>query len=171
MRTTIVSAALVSIAAIGAAYAQAPLSDQEALSRLVGVWNLVDWDETLADGSKRKHPVTAGRIIYTDLGDMCAVVMDPNRPHWASASPTPDEAVAGMNSRVFYAYCARAEMHAAEGYALHHTTIDKVPNAVDAVRKRWFRFLGPDRIHLRIDEAELRTPVVRSELIWERVVE
>jgi hypothetical protein len=172
MRTVLFCAAMVSLAATNTGQGQESLSDQEALSRLVGVWTLVDWDETLADGTVRKHPVTEGRIIYTDIGEMCAVVMDPNRPHWESGgAPTPEEALAGTDSRVFYAYCARAEMHADEGYALHHTIIDKIPNNVGAVRKRWFRFLGPDRIQLRIDEAELRDPVVRSELIWERVVD
>jgi hypothetical protein len=160
------------VAVAGTAAAQGALSDEEALSRLTGVWSLVDWDETLADGTVRKHGVTEGRIIYTPLGEMCAVVMDPNRPDWSSVgAPTAEEVRDGTDSRVFYAYCARAEMHAAEGYALHRTIIDKIPNNVSAVRKRWFEFLGPDRLRLRIDEAELRAPVVRSELIWERVTE
>lgn len=171
MKTTLLGAALVVLAATRAPHAQERLSDDEALARLVGVWTLVDWDETLEDGSMRKHPVTDGRIIYTDIGEMCAVVMDPNRSEWQSAVPTPEEALAGMNSGVFYAYCASAEVHAAEGYALHHVFIDKIPNNVGVVRKRWFEFLGPDRIQLRIDPAELRAPVVKSELIWERAVD
>lgn len=171
MRTTLLVGALAVLAAVSAGHAQERLSDDEALERLVGAWTLVDWDETLEDGSMRKHPVTEGRIIYTDLGEMCAVVMDPDRPKWASPSPTSEEALAGMNSGVFYAYCAEAEMHAAEGYALHHVFIDKIPNNVGVVRKRWFDFLGPDRIQLQIDPAELRSPVVKSKLIWERVVD
>jgi len=75
-----------------------------------------------------------------------------------------------MNSGVFYAYCAQAEMHAAEGYVLHHALIDKVPNAVGGVKKRWFEFLGPDRVLLRIDRAELPESIVDSALVWERVV-
>lgn len=171
MRIGLAGLVLGCAAAIAGAQAQQSLTDEDALSRLAGVWSLVDWEETLVDGSKRKHPVTAGRIIYTQLGEMCAVVMDPNRPLWESTLPTAEEALAGMNSGVFYAYCAKAEMHAADGYALHRTIIDKIPNNVGAVRKRWFEFLTPDRIVLRIDEAELRDPVVRSELIWERVTE
>ena len=158
-------------AALPAAQGQEQLSDEEALNRFVGVWTLVHWEETLADGTKRVHPVSAGHIIYSDIGRMCAVVMDPNRPKWQSATPTPEEALAGMNSRAFYAYCATAEMHAAEGYVLHHTVIDKVPNAVGAVRKRWFNFEGPDRVVLRIDPAELADPIVESVLLWERVVD
>jgi hypothetical protein len=60
-------------------------------------------------------------------------------------------------------------MHAAEGYVLHHALIDKVPNAVGGVKKRWFECLGPDRVVLKIDPAELRQPVVESALVWERV--
>jgi hypothetical protein len=56
-------------------------------------------------------------------------------------------------------------------WSLHRTIIDSIPNDVSAVRKRCFEILGPDRLLLRIDEAELRAPVVRSELIWERVTE
>jgi hypothetical protein len=157
--------------AASATSAQGKLTNEEALRRFVGVWTLVRWEETLADGTKREHPVSAGHIIYSDIGRMCAVVMDPNRPKWRSTAPTPEEALAGMNSRAFYAYCATAEMHADEGYVLHHTIIDKVPNSVGAIRKRWFAFQGPNRVLLRIDRAELPPDVVESALVWERVVE
>lgn len=166
------SASLVMLAALtGSAHAQSRLTDEEALQRFVGVWTLVHWEETLADGTKREHPVTAGQIIYSDIGRMCAVVMDPQREKWKSAAPTPEEALAGMNSRAFYAYCATAEMHAAEGYVLHHTFVDKVPNSVGAARKRWFEFQGADRVVLRIDRAELPADIVESRLLWERVVD
>jgi hypothetical protein len=97
--------------------------------------------------------------------------MDPQRAKWQSATPTAEEALAGMNSRAFYAYCATAEMHAAEGFVLHHTVIDKVPNSVGAVRKRWFTFQGPNRVVLRIDPEELPDTIVESALLWERVVD
>ena len=155
--------------AVAPVNAQQRLTNEEALRQFVGVWKLVHWEETLADGTKREHPVTEGRIIYTDIGEMCAVVMDPKRAHWRSATPTAEEALAGMNSRAFYAYCAKAEMHAAEGYALHHVFIDKTPNTVGTPRKRWFEFLSSDRVLLRIDRAELQAPIVESALIWERV--
>jgi len=168
--STVLAGALATVLG-GMANAQSELTNEEALRRFVGVWSLVSWQETLADGTKRRHPVTAGQIIYTGIGRMCAVVMDPNRATWQSMTPTAEEALAGMNSGVFYAYCARAEMHAPEGYVLHHALIDKVPNAVGGVKKRWFEFLGADRVLLKIDSAELRAPVVESALVWERVVE
>jgi len=163
-------AALLTAACTGSV-AQEQLSDQEALQRFVGAWRLVDWQETLADGTQRAHPVTAGYIIYSDIGHMCAVVMDPNRALWQSLTPTAEEALAGLNGRAFYAYCATAEMHAIEGYVLHKSVIDKVPNSVGAVRKRWFRFDGPDRVTLLIDSEELPESTVESALIWERIVE
>jgi hypothetical protein len=46
MRTVFFCAAMVSLAATNTVQGQESLSDQEALSRLVGVWTLVDWDET-----------------------------------------------------------------------------------------------------------------------------
>lgn len=172
VRTCCVAALLAGAMWTGAGAQQSDeLTDAEAVRRFVGVWTLVHWEETLADGTTREHQVTAGRIIYSDIGEMCAVVMDPNRARWASATPTAEEALAGMNSRVFYAYCATTEMHAADGYFTQQAVIDKVPNMVGASRKRWFRFLGPDRVELRIDPPELRDPVVESALIWERVTE
>jgi hypothetical protein len=35
----------------GTAKAQGGLTNEEVLSRLAGVWTLVDWDETLSDTS------------------------------------------------------------------------------------------------------------------------
>ena len=125
---------------IAVAQGQGALTNEAALSRLAGVWNLVDWEETLADGSKRKHPVTAGRIIYTPLGEMCAVVMDPNRPLWESALPTPEEALAGMNSGVFYAYCARAELHAADGLVQLPTVMRYIERSSTRSPTTWVPF-------------------------------
>ena len=101
---------------------------------------------------------------------MCSVGMAPNRQPWASATaPTGAEAVAAMGGTGLYAYCARVEIHSAEGFVLHHVEIDKSPNLVGWTRKRWFTFQGPNRVALRIDPPELAPPVVESTLIWERV--
>src|SRR5262249_33801509 len=102
--------------------------------------------------------VTLGEGIYTDTNHMCAVIMNPNLPKWKSASPTPDEAKAGMDSLV--AYCSTVEVHAKEGFVLHHVEVVKSPNVVGATRKRWFTFEGPNRLTLRMDASENNPPVV-----------
>jgi hypothetical protein len=99
---------------------------------------------------------------------MCFVSMNPNRPKWKSATePTESEAVSGING--FSAYCAKVEIHASEGFVLHHVEIEKVPNNIGMTRKRWFTFDGPNRVTLRQDSAELAPPLVENTLVWERV--
>jgi hypothetical protein len=82
-------------------------------------------------------------------------------------APTDAEAMSAI--RGLLAYCASVEIHAKEGFILHHIEIEKVPNRVGLTRKRWFAFQEPNRVALRIDTSELNPPVVESTLIWERV--
>jgi hypothetical protein len=97
--------------------------------------------------------------------------MAANRTPWKSLnSPTPDEALAAMGVP-YNAYCARVEIHAAEGFVMHRVEVDKSPNMIGRTRKRWFTFQGPNRLALRMDPAELNPPVVESTLLWERVQE
>ena len=93
---------------------------------------------------------------------------DPDRPTWKSAAgPTPEEAVTtlrGVNS-----YCATLEVHATEGFMDRHYDINQNPNQVGRATRRWFSFQGPDKLTLRVDDAELNKPVVETLFIWERV--
>jgi len=143
-------------------------SQDDAARRFVGLWRLVSWQQRLADGTTRTPANDVAYIIYTDTGHVCYIAMDPDRPRWASErAPTPAEALSGIAG--VGAYCARVEMHAAEGFVLHHVEIEKVPNIVGRTRKRWFTFQGPDRIALRVDPPELAPGVTESTLTWERV--
>jgi hypothetical protein len=142
-------------------------ADDAIATQFVGIWKLVSWEQRLADGTTRQAPNSVGYIIYTDTGHMCYVGMNPNRPRWASRTPTEAEALSGIIG--LGAYCATVEVHADEGYVLHHVEIERVPNNVGIVRKRWFTFHSPDRVSLRVDEPELVAPIVHSVLTWERV--
>jgi Lipocalin-like domain len=148
-------------------HAQSP---DAVAKQFIGMWRLVSWPQRLADGTTRQDPRSVAYIIYTDSGQMCSVGMAPDRSRWQSeTAPTASEALAAMGGAGLYAYCARVEVHAEEGFVLHHVEIDKSPNFVGQTRKRWFAFQGPNRVALRIDTAELTGPVVESTLIWERV--
>jgi hypothetical protein len=46
MRAVFFGAVIVSLAVTNTAQGQDSLTDEEALSRLAGVWMLVDWDQT-----------------------------------------------------------------------------------------------------------------------------
>ncbi|MEQ1870087.1 MAG: lipocalin-like domain-containing protein [Vicinamibacterales bacterium] len=166
-RTTqlLVTLALAALVQTTDAYGQ-----DASAKRFIGMWRLVSWPQRLADGTTRQDPRSSAYIVYTDSGHMCSVGMAPDRKPWASAAvPTGAEAVAAMGGDGLYAYCARVEIHSAEGFVLHHVEIDKSPNLVGRTRKRWFTFQGPNRVALRIDPPELTAPVVESTLIWERV--
>src|SRR5579862_2610940 len=131
--------------------------DAATAKQFVGMWRLVSWPERLADGTMRQNPTSMAYIIYTDNSHMCAVGMNPNRPKWKSAmAPMPQEVVFGLPSDYFgfFGYCSSVEVHAKEGFVLHHVEIDKSPNGVGTTRKRWFKFDGPNRVSLTIDSAE-----------------
>ena len=91
--------------------------------QFVGAWRLVSWTQHLQDGTARQEPLTVANLLYSDNGRMCAVLMDPNRPPWASRrQPTESDLAstyAGLRS-----YCAAVEVNASEGFVLHHVEID-----------------------------------------------
>jgi hypothetical protein len=58
---------------------------------------------------------------------------------------------------------------AKEGFVLHHIEINKSPNGVGRIGKRWFRFDGQNRLTLRVDTPELPSPITEWTLVWARV--
>ena len=159
-----VAAALVVAAAAPLAASQ----DDAAVARqFLGMWRLVGWTQKAADGTVRTGQTDVGYIVYTDVNRMCAVMMDSKRPKWTPGPPeTVTDAVARFSG--FISYCARVEVNAKEGYVLHQVDVERSPNIVGTIRKRWFTFEGPNRLVLKIDPAELGTQQ-ESRLVWERV--
>jgi hypothetical protein len=157
---------LVTGALFSAPSRSAAQTEDAVAKQFVGMWRLVSQPQRMADGSTRQDPKSAAYIIYTDTGHMCYVAMDPRRPKWEQAGrPTPEEALTGMAG--FGAYCATVEIHAQEGFVIHHVEIAGTPNFVGQAWKRWFTFDGPDRVSLRVDQST--PPVVENTLVWERV--
>lgn len=143
-------------------------SDASVAKQFLGMWRLVGWTQQAADGTVRPGPTDAGYLVYTDVNRMCAVMMDSTRPKWAPGAPaTVPDAIARFAG--FVSYCARVEVNATEGFVLHHVDIERSPNIVGTIRKRWFTFEGPDRLVLKIDAAELAPAQQESRLVWERV--
>ena len=150
-----------------AGVASEPLEAQDDVAKnLVGLWRLTAAYQQLTDGTIRKDPLSVGYLVYADTVHVCFVAMNPDRPQSASTSPTPAEALESL--RDLSAYCATVEVHAREGYVLHHVEIGRA-TSIGAVRKRFFKFDGPDRLTLKVDSAELGTGIAEGVLIWERV--
>lgn len=141
--------------------------DDDIAKQFLGIWKLVSWEQRLADGTTRQAPNSVGYIIYTETGHMCYVGMNPNRPKWASRTPTEPEALSAITG--LGAYCGTVDVHPDERFVLHRVEIERIPNNVGMLRKRWFTFHSPDRVSLRVDEPELIPPIVESILTWERV--
>ena len=136
--------------------------------QFVGTWELASREHRLVDGTSVQDPRSTGCLIYGDTGYGCYVSMDPDRADWATrSSPTPSEALETLIG--FGAYCARVEIHAREGFVLHHVEVDRVPNSVGITRKRWLEFRGNDELVLRPDSSELPPGRVGTSLVWHRV--
>jgi hypothetical protein len=94
--------------------------------------------------------------------------MDSRRAKWTPGAPaTVADAIA--RNAGYTSYCASVQIHAKEGFVLHHVDMDRNPNIIGTTRKRWFSFQGPDTLRLRIDAAELQGTVKESVLVWQRV--
>jgi hypothetical protein len=152
---------------IGALRAQTP---NDIAQQFAGMWRLVSNPQRLVNGTTREGSNSVAYAFF-DAGakHMCFVSMNPHRPLWKSESaPTGEEGLSAIKG--FGAYCGTVEIHAKEGFIVRNYEINQTPNAVGKVTKRWYTFLGSDRMSLRIDTPELSPPVVESTLIWERVV-
>jgi hypothetical protein len=144
--------------------------DVSVAKRFVGMWRLVSHSNRLTDGTTQQHVRSMAYIIYTDTNPirMCYVAMDPNRPNWKSElAPTESEAMSEITGS--RSYCSTVEVHAKEGFVIHHVEIANVPNLVSRDLKRWFTFDGPNRLTLRVDPSGLQPGVAENTLIWERV--
>ena len=139
---------------------------------LIGTWALVSAIQTLPDGSTRPNPQAGanpkGYMIYSDANRMCSQFTNPARPMWKSTTePSHEELKSVVDS--MGAYCARYVVNVAESYVDHFVEIERVPNLIGEVRRRRFRFEGPDRLIL---SAVPPPPGVTSlEITWQRVKE
>ncbi len=144
-------------------------SDDRTAKQFVGMWRLVSTSIHRADGTSRPSQLSVGYIVYTDTNRMCAVLMDPARPKWATASPyanTTSESEALSAITGFDGYCSTIEVHAKEGFVIHNVEVAVRPNLISKPRKRWFTFDGPNRVTLRIDPAELSPPIMEYGTCW-----
>src|SRR3984957_21296461 len=139
----------------GALRAQTP---DDIAKQFAGMWRLASNPQRLADGTTREGSNSVAYAFFdADASHMCFVSMNPNRPLWKSESaPTAEEGLSAV--RGFGAYCGTDEIHVKEGFIVRKYEINQTPNAVGKVTKRWYTFLGTNRMSLRIDTPELSLP-------------
>jgi cytosine/adenosine deaminase-related metal-dependent hydrolase/ketosteroid isomerase-like protein len=138
------------------------LGDRE---RFIGTWQLVSSEDRLRDGSTRPYPTLGphgkGYLIYTADGQMCAVLMNPDRPLWKDANrPTATEKLEAFSA--FNGYCGRYGVDEAAHIMYHFPEISRSPNFIGTKQKRPYIFKGDV---LQFADTESTEPSVESWII------
>ncbi len=167
MKPTIAWIFLLVLSPFGGALRAQPQGD--IAKRFAGTWRLVSNPQRFVDGTTKEGSNSVAYAMFdSDASHMCFISMNPNRPPWKSeTTPTPEEGLSSI--RGFGAYCGTVEIHAKEGFIVRKYDVNQNPNLVGKVTKRWYTFLGPKRMSLRIDAPELNAPMIENTLIWERI--
>lgn len=139
-------------------------------TQIVGTWRLVSATQRLENGTLRPDPMTGekgvGYLIYTEAGQVCVVVGNPDRARWGSVeTPTPENLRNAFEGLV--AYTGTFQVDETAQYVVHHIEVDKVPNLTGTDRKRFCSFEG-NRLILRA-APPLPTDVKEWTIVWERV--
>jgi hypothetical protein len=138
-------------------------------AQIVGTWRLVSATQRLENGTTRPDPATGekgiGYLIYTETGQVCVVVGNPERSRWESVqAPTPQNLRNAFDGLV--AYTGTFEVNEAEKYVVHHIEVDKIPNLAGTDRKRFCSIEG-NRLVLRA-APPLPANVQEWKIVWER---
>jgi|SRR5579862_7170286 len=147
-------------------------SAAEVKQRLVGTWKVVSSRRTLKNGTKAFDPALGphgmGFLIYSADGQMCAELMNPDRPAWKNnLKPTDQEKVSAFNGS--FAYCGRYEIDTEKHVLVHLPEVSMTQNYVGTRQIRPFRFEGTRMI---LADKAIDDPEIDSwEVVWEKVVE
>ena len=121
-------------------------------------------DLGIATGGTTANPGQSGYIIYSAAGIMAVHIMQPNRPKYAGARPTPEEARAIWRS--YNSYFGPWIVDEKSGIVTHQRKGSFNPNTVEDV-PRTFVFDGP-RVTLMPPST---TPGRQGYLVWEALPE
>ena len=133
-----------SIARLGCDSTSAQTADDVA-KRFVGMWSLVSIT-TNGQVNPDRGPHPSGFIVYDRSGNMAVQIMpDRNRPKYAGAQPTPDEAKAALIG--YTAYFGAYTVDAQAGTVTHHRKGNINPGASIEVVGR-YEFVGENRVIL-----------------------
>jgi hypothetical protein len=102
--------------------------------------------------------------MYQADGNMCASIMNPDRPAWKdSAKPTNEEKIAYYDT--FIAYCGTYKLDAEKSVVTHYPVVAWTPAYVGSNQVRPFRLEGK---RLTITVAGPLPAVTKRVLVWER---
>lgn len=140
-----------------------------AKNPFIGAWRLMSIEVERADGQvcPPSGQDSTGYIIYSEDGYMSAVIMQPNRPRFTSATlregSTEEKAAA---ADTYMSYCGRYEIRG--DTVFHHVAASLFPNWIGVGLERNFKFAG-NRLILSPPARLVDGVQQTSRLIWERV--
>jgi hypothetical protein len=135
------------------------------IERLVGAWDLREWSEIGADGSK-SYPLgedAIGQILYTPDGHMAAQLVRIHRRKFASddwREASPAEAARAFTE--YFGYFGVYEIDLRQQTVIHHVKGSWFPNVEGGDQFRHFRLQG-DQLVLDAD-----TSWGKVRIVWTR---
>lgn len=165
----VLPAALLTLLAMGTTPAVGAAQSAEAF---VGSWRLVSMVRPDSAGHMvpqwDKHP--AGRLTYTADGLVSAQLYDTRRTKLGVPSQDAPSAAAQALLVGMHAYYGRYTVDTVAKRVLHQVEGAYLPDLLGRTVVRSYRFVGPNRVELRIvDDPWNRARVIGSVLVWERV--
>lgn len=142
----------------------------EVKQRIAGTWKIVSSQQILKNGQKSFDPVLGahgkGFLIYSSDGNMCAALMNPDRPAWHDKSrPTDSEKLSAFDG--FFAYCGKYEIDVEKHVLVHLPEISMTQDFIGTRQIRPYRFDGARMI---LGDKEKDDPEVESwQIVWEKV--
>jgi hypothetical protein len=137
---------------------------------LIGAWRLVSFTTSDADGAVRQYwdERASGLIVYTADGRVSAQLYDARRPRlgtvWSrAAGPAAQAAFVGMAS-----YYGRYRIDAAKKTVTHTIEGAMSPDWIGTELVRGYRFLGPNRVELKVLTSADGPVEGSTVLVWER---
>lgn len=151
-------AAVVIAACLPAASAQ-----QTVAERLVGAWEMVNYEIIAADGTRRPGAYDRGQITYDAAGRMSAHLM--NSANKADTTPQTDEARAAAYRR-YLGYYGPFVVDEAKGIVTHIVDGSSNPSWVGSRQVRYYE-LSKDNAQLTLMLKDANGRVTQS-LVWKR---
>ena len=139
---------------------------------MVGTWRLVSFVSPDSTGQQRpvwgEHPT--GLIVYTADGHVSAQLYDPASSACRRDREGTPSAPAQPGYSGLYTYFGTFSVDTKARTVSHHVEGAMAPDWIGRTLVRAYRFIGPDRLELRvITDAAGRTRDDGSILVWERV--
>ena len=153
------------IAAVALLAGTSPIAVAQATvaQRLVGAWELVNYEVIAADGSKRPGVYDRGQISYDGSGRMSAHLM--HSANKADATPQTDELRAAAYRR-YLGYYGPFVVDESKGVVTHVVDGSSNPSWVGTRQVRYYA-LSPDNAQLTLMLKDTTGRVTQS-LVWKR---